>query len=58
MNTRSSSWTQKTPRSMSAAFGPYTDNNIAEAKADYCAAWWAGLILCGLFTLIYIGSTL
>ena len=46
------------PRTMQQAFGPYTDNNIAEERADYCAAWWAGLILCGLFTLIYIGSTL
>ena len=57
MNTRSSSWSGRSSRTMQESFGPYTSNEIEE-KADYAASWWAALICCALITFIIIGATL
>ena len=35
MNTRSSSWTQRTPRDMNSAFGPYAGNYISEPTREF-----------------------
>jgi hypothetical protein len=59
MNTRSSAWTGRAPRTLEEAFGPYTSADFPEdpvtTRGHAVAAWVGVAILSVLCALIWAG---
>lgn len=47
------------PRTMTEAFGPYTDNQLHPMpdRSDYTAGWWIAMVCCAVVTLVLIFTT-
>ena len=53
---KNSNWTGRTPRDMQSAFGPYTDNQIAEDTPPWRGhEFWLALICVGVVALFVAG---
>lgn len=57
MNTRSSSWTQRSHRTMDSAFGPYCSRHIEDTKDSYPAGFMVALYVIAAITLAIIWVT-